>query len=97
MRTKDLMTQVKGMPKELKPWKLYNWLTEEVKKMSTVLPLVNDLHSETMRDRHWKQIMVVPRAWFGNALRILVYAEQDGIRETCPTSNLSGRFQCEMK
>jgi dynein heavy chain len=59
MRVKDLMTQGKGMPKEMKPWKLYNWLMEEVKKMSTVLPLVNDLHSDTMRDRHWKQIMTV--------------------------------------
>ena len=25
--------------------------------MNTVLPLINDLHSETMRDRHWSSLM----------------------------------------
>jgi dynein heavy chain len=47
MRVKDLQLQVKNMPKGMRGWKLYNWLVEEVKNMSTVLPLINDLHSDT--------------------------------------------------
>ena len=58
-RVKDLTNQVKNMPKEMRGWKLYMWLNDEVKNMATVLPLVNDLHSDTMRDRHWSQLMTV--------------------------------------
>jgi len=39
-------------------------LQEEVKNMGTVLPLVNDLHGETMRDRHWTQLMTVTQKSF---------------------------------
>uniref|UniRef100_A0A0G4GMS7 Dynein-1, subspecies f n=1 Tax=Chromera velia CCMP2878 TaxID=1169474 RepID=A0A0G4GMS7_9ALVE len=58
-RVKDMAQQVKNLPKELKGWKLFQWLTDEVKNMSIVLPLINDLHSDSMRDRHWKQLMAV--------------------------------------
>ena len=47
------------MPKEIRGWKLYGSLVDEVKNMSTVLPLINDLHQDTMRDRHWLQLMDV--------------------------------------
>merc|ERR1719460_2612681 len=47
------------MPKDVRGWKIYDWLQNVVKNMSTVLPLINDLHSDTMRDRHWKQLMTV--------------------------------------
>jgi dynein heavy chain len=57
MRVKDVQTQVKYLPKGMRGWKLYNWLGDEVKNMSTVLPLINDLHSDTMRDRHWTMLM----------------------------------------
>jgi dynein heavy chain len=94
MRTKDLVTQVKVMPKEVRPWKLYAWLQEEAKKMSTVLPLVNDLHSETMRDRHWKQIMVVtgksfekgPEFCFKDLLDLELHKFADDVSETVDQS-----------
>ncbi|CEL96675.1 unnamed protein product [Vitrella brassicaformis CCMP3155] len=58
-RVKDLSSQIKYLPKELKGWRIYQWLVEDVKNMSIVLPLINDLHSEFMRERHWKQLMTV--------------------------------------
>ncbi|CAE8597984.1 unnamed protein product [Polarella glacialis] len=61
---RDLQLQVKNMPKQVRGWALYRWLVEEVKNMSTVLPLVNDLHGETMRDRHWTSLMVVTQKTF---------------------------------
>jgi len=64
MTVRELEKKVKNMPKEVKTWKLYRWLTEEVKNMATLLPLMNDLHGETMRDRHWNQLMVVTEKTF---------------------------------
>ena len=58
-RVKEIQLQVKNMPKGMRAWKLYNWLVDVVKNMSTVLPLINDLRSDTMRDRHWTMIMTV--------------------------------------
>ncbi|CAD7939071.1 unnamed protein product [Amoebophrya sp. A25] len=58
-RVKEIQNQVKNMPKGMRAWKLYNWLVDVVKNMSTVLPLINDLRSDTMRDRHWSMIMAV--------------------------------------
>jgi dynein heavy chain len=43
---------------------LSSWLRDEVKNMATVLPLVNDLHSETMRDRHWTTLMTTTGTTF---------------------------------
>lgn len=64
MRVKELGAQVKAMPKEMRGWKLYAWLQDIVKNMSTVLPLISDLHSDTMRDRHWNQLMDVTKTTF---------------------------------
>jgi dynein heavy chain len=94
MRTKDLVQQVKVMPKEVRTWKLYAWLQDEVKKMATVLPLVNDLHSDTMRDRHWKQIMVVtgksfekgPEFCFKDLLDLELHNFADDVSETVDQS-----------
>ena len=62
--------------------------------MSTVLPLVNDLHSETMRDRHWKQIMVVtgksfekgPEFCFKDLLDLELHNFADDVSETVDQS-----------
>eukprot|EP00928_Gymnodinium_smaydae_P023763 TRINITY_DN1947_c0_g1_i2.p1 TRINITY_DN1947_c0_g1~~TRINITY_DN1947_c0_g1_i2.p1 ORF type:complete len:4562 (+),score=1174.36 TRINITY_DN1947_c0_g1_i2:66-13751(+) len=64
MSVKEFQNQVKVMPKGVRGWKLYKWLMDEVKNMATVLPLVNDLHSETMRDRHWTSLMTVTKKTF---------------------------------
>ncbi|CAD7941439.1 unnamed protein product [Amoebophrya sp. A120] len=58
-RVKEFQMQMKVMPKGMRTWPLYNWLVDQVKNMATVLPLINDLRSDTMRDRHWTMIMAV--------------------------------------
>ncbi|PHJ22031.1 dynein heavy chain family protein, partial [Cystoisospora suis] len=59
LKVKDILQQVKSLSKEVKSMKLYSWLLGEVTNMQIVLPLINDLHSEFMRDRHWRQLMTV--------------------------------------
>lgn len=47
---------MKSLPKEVRLFKAYNTITDKVKNMSTLLPIVSALHSEFMEDRHWKKI-----------------------------------------
>ncbi|CAE8644925.1 unnamed protein product [Polarella glacialis] len=61
---RELMGQVKGAPKGLRSWPLYAWVQDEVHNMSTALPLVNELHNDTMRDRHWAMLMAVTKRSF---------------------------------
>lgn len=61
---RELSNQVHRAQKGLRAWPLYSWLQDEVKNMSAALPLVNELHSETMRDRHWATLMGVTKKTF---------------------------------
>ena len=43
--------------KDIKTWKSFTALGERVKNMNTILPLITELHSKFMMDRHWKKLM----------------------------------------
>lgn len=43
--------------KEIKNYKAFNALNDRVKNMYTILPLISDLHSPFMMERHWKRLM----------------------------------------
>jgi dynein heavy chain len=43
--------------KDIKTWKSFTNLGERVKNMNTILPLITELHSKFMMDRHWKKLM----------------------------------------
>jgi dynein heavy chain len=49
-----LQLQLKNLPREIKSYKGHPIISEEVKNMSVVLPLVSSLHSEFMEKRHWQ-------------------------------------------
>ena len=63
VNTADLEDQNKRLRKELKEkgnsyasmkgWQVYKDIDESMAIMATVLPLVHDLHSNAMRQRHW--------------------------------------------
>ena len=57
MRTGQCNPQAPGN-KEIKTWKSFTALTERVKNMNTVLPLVSLLNSKDILDRHWRKLMV---------------------------------------
>lgn len=40
----------------VKGWQVYKDMDAMVRDMTTILPLVNDLHSPSMRPRHWKEL-----------------------------------------
>jgi dynein heavy chain len=58
MSCKKINSQLTQMPKEVRNWKVYIGLGEEVKNLLTVLPLISALHSPAMEDRHWAELKV---------------------------------------
>jgi len=55
-QNKKLRRQLKdrgNTNQSMKGWKVYRDIDESISIMSIVLPLVNDLHSDAMRSRHW--------------------------------------------
>jgi len=53
---KVLSDQIKKLPREIRNFKGYPVVVEKVKNMQTLLPLISQLHSEFMVDRHWEEI-----------------------------------------
>ena len=64
-RNKKLMMQIKRLGDQnqvVKVWRVYKDLDAMVRSMQTTLPLVHELHSPAMRDRHWKSLAHVCHA-----------------------------------
>jgi dynein heavy chain len=66
IKTDDLMDEAKRLanllkkqPRKTHGWSVFKTLDGNVKNLSTTLPLVHDLHSPAMRERHWKQLMAI--------------------------------------
>ena len=51
-QNKKLQKEVKGCDKMVKNWPCYKGLEDSVKNMQSSLPLVEELRSKAMRDRH---------------------------------------------
>lgn len=43
--------------KIISKWRTFVALNDRVKNMNTILPLISQLHSPFMQDRHWKKLM----------------------------------------
>ena len=56
-QNKRLQKEVKACDKMVKNWPCYKGLEDSVKNMQSSLPLVEELRSKAMRERHWKQVM----------------------------------------
>ena len=71
IKTDDLLDQVKQLQViirrlavKTREWAVFHTLDAHVKNMATVLPLVHELHSPAMRDRHWKNLMIITATSF---------------------------------
>lgn len=45
--------------KDIKTWKSFTSLNERVRNMANVMPLIKDLHSPYMKERHWNRLMTI--------------------------------------
>lgn len=64
MKPAPLDKQVSGMTREMKNWDVYKTLYARVKNMAVVIPLISELHSEAMQERHWKTLMTLTHSHF---------------------------------
>jgi hypothetical protein len=55
MQTKQCNPQA-PQNKEVKSWKGFVSMIDRVKNMNTILPLIAQLHSKFMQDRHWAKL-----------------------------------------
>jgi len=57
---RNLFNQIKNITyKEIKNYKTYDKLIELAKNMNLVLPLIDNLNCEDMKDRHWNDLSLV--------------------------------------
>eukprot|EP00471_Norrisiella_sphaerica_P010953 CAMPEP_0184498660 /NCGR_PEP_ID=MMETSP0113_2-20130426/39505_1 /TAXON_ID=91329 /ORGANISM="Norrisiella sphaerica, Strain BC52" /LENGTH=4666 /DNA_ID=CAMNT_0026886275 /DNA_START=34 /DNA_END=14034 /DNA_ORIENTATION=- len=54
---KKLQKQFRKYKKQCGQYKAYLGLDDKIKNMMVILPLISDLHSESMKDRHWDRLM----------------------------------------
>ena len=56
---KKLTNPLNAANKEIKGWKAFLSMNQRVKNMSTILPLISELHSKYMQDRHWRKLTTI--------------------------------------
>jgi dynein heavy chain len=97
---KNLLKNLRKMANEssvVKAWVSYRAIEDMIKNMSIVLPLVNELHSNAMRDRHWKNLAKVcnvksidphdPKFTFENIVKLKIFEHTEDVEEIVETAN----------
>lgn len=56
---RKIQNQIKKQPKKPREWGVFKMMELHVKNLATSLPLIHELHSPAMRERHWKSLMVI--------------------------------------
>ena len=87
--TSHLDKQVSTLPRGMRNWVVYKTLSDRVKNMAVVIPLIGELHNEAMQDRHWKSVMTLTHSHFdkgahfclANVLDLKLHAHVDDVQE----------------
>lgn len=103
-QNKNLEKMVKELPKELRGWRGYSALQDKVRSMTTMLPLINELHSPAMEARHWGHIMNItgkkinhsaPTFCLEDLLQLKLHKYEEDVREI--VSQAEGEAKIEKK
>lgn len=94
-----------SLPAQVYNWGVYTNLHNRVSNMSTVIPLVHELHSPAMRDRHWKQVMAITGSQvektsqfcFANALDLQLHRYVDAVSEAVEVANKELKIDQKLK
>jgi dynein heavy chain len=109
-QNKKLQKQVKSFGTQnqiVKGWAVYKNLEASLKDMAVVLPLINDLHSPSMRDRHWKTLSQVchckavdpkdPKFCLENLIALKLHLHADDVSEIVETANKELKVDNKLK
>ena len=111
--TDNLLAQVKELQKkqvnpvfptnkEIKGLGAFSALNERVKSMGTVLPLISDLHSKAMMNRHWKKLMEITgkniqfdssKFCLEDLIQLELYKYSDEVNELVDSANKEARIE----
>ena len=102
---KKQVNPVNPVNKEIKAWGAFSALNERVKNMSTILPLISDLHSKTMMNRHWKKLMAItgknilfssPKFCLDDLIQLELYKFSDEVNELVDSANKEARIETNL-
>ena len=101
---KRLQNQIKKLPKQSKDWQVSKMLNTHVKNMYTVLPLVHELHSPAMRERHWKTLMSTtgtvfdkgPTFCLDDLINLNLYAHVEAVLEIVEVANKELKIEARL-
>jgi len=107
---KSLLKYLRKMSNDtpvMKGWQVYRSIEDAIKNMSVVLPLVNSLHSEAMRDRHWKSLAKVcgvknidpndPKFTFEDIVKLGVHLHAEDVEEIVETANKELKIERKLR
>jgi dynein heavy chain, axonemal len=108
--TKGLLKALRKMANEtpvVKGWTVYRSIEEAIKNMSVVLPLINELHSPAMRDRHWKNVAKIcqvkaidpndSKFTFEDIVKLGIHNHAEDIEEVIETASKELKIERKLK
>ena len=91
----------------VKGWGNYKDLEQRVKDMAVVLPLINDLHADSMQARHWISMSRVcggvvidphdPKLCLDDLFELQLHTHEDDVGEIVETSNKEKKVEIKLK
>ncbi len=102
---KKLATHVKRLPRRLRDWPCYLRLQGSVANMASILPLVSELRSPCMRDRHWKAVASEchkpvdkgPGFCLADLLKLQLHEHVEGIMEIVEVAQKENKVEQKLK
>ena len=52
----DKLKSFLNQDRDIKIWGIYEFLKNKIESFRNIIPLINDLWSDALRERHWKQL-----------------------------------------
>mmetsp|Transcript_20734 Transcript_20734/g.31858 ORF Transcript_20734/g.31858 Transcript_20734/m.31858 type:complete len:227 (+) Transcript_20734:3822-4502(+) len=114
--TEELMQLIKEMQtkqcnpqapqnKDIKNWKAFVALNDRVKNMNTILPLISQLHSKFMQERHWKKLMHItdqsiafssPKFCLDDLIKLELYKYSDEVNELVDGAQKEAKIETKL-
>lgn len=99
-----LKKQMKNLPKKAKEWNVSKQINRNVSNMAIVLPLIHELHSPAMRERHWKQLCSATQTQFekgptfclDDLLNLNLYHHVDAVLEIVEVANKELKIEARL-
>jgi dynein heavy chain, axonemal len=102
---KKQVNPINPINKEIKSWGAFSALNERVKNMAVILPLISDLHSKSMMNRHWKRLMAItgkniafssPKFCLEDLIQLELYKYSDEVNELVDSANKELRIETNL-